>query len=414
MIRLSVRLKTLAAMLIIGNAGAVEAQEVYDTAILEQWQPKYQRSTQRILDEVILPAMSIAEKRRLGGTPPVFFPLWSEIDARSYPLTFYAHRGAITMPIASLKFLDDLCTAYAWLQINGYGIETVSEYTAILRFGEEPPGGFPPPLEALQIPLNALDDPRVDDLALGHFVTARTFLLAHELGHVLYRHTPVSKEQSRRNEQEADRFAFELMGRTALPPIGALFFFMADAHWSHFEQNQDATHPMSGDRVRSAAAWADDPDLAQQFAALGELMDDPDIRLGFVAAGKAGNLAALAPRRPGELPSTTPTSDTPHGNDIDVFAGSYRGYFTQAPDQAEMPIELVLERSGERVDGWYAFGLGVGVIEGTVVGNRLYFEWEWADSYGKGVLYADGANSFSGTWGYREASDGAGTWVGSR
>ena len=88
------------------------------------------------------------------------------------------------LPALSLKFLDDLCTAYAWLQIKGYSLETVSEYTAILKYGRPPPGGFPPharnvhdrqqdtparrraddrdrycrPLKALHIPENALDE----------------------------------------------------------------------------------------------------------------------------------------------------------------------------------------------------------------------------------------------------------------
>lgn len=397
-------------------AVATEARAVYDRATLSEWQPRYERSTTRIFNEVILPAMTQAERRQLGRVPPIDFPLRPAGDWSAYPLAFYVpgDRRAITMPISSLKFLDDICTAYAWLQRNGYAIETVSEYSAILRFAKEPPGGFPPPLEALGVPANALDDPRVDELALGHFVTARTFLLAHELAHILYRHSAASYERSRRNEAEADRFAFQLMGRTPLPPTGALLFFMADAHWSYIEENPNATHPMSGARVRSAAQWVDDPAFARQLVELGRVMDDPDIRNGFVATGRAGDLAALAPRRPGELPRRTTVRSSPDGGEDTAFNGHYVGYFTQAPNPGQIPVELVLERSGDRVSGWYSFGLGIGRIEGSIAGSRLDFDWEWANNYGRGVLHAADARSFRGTWGYREANRGAGDWVGQR
>jgi hypothetical protein len=409
---------TFFALTLLASVTAVEARDVYDDATLAEWQPRYQRSTERIFHEVILPALTVAEERALGEPPPIEFPLRAAGEwTRDYPLAFYVpgDRRVITMPIASLKFLDDICTAYAWLQINGYGLETVSEYTAILRFADkEPPGGFPPPLEALQIPANALDDPRVDELALGHFVTARTFLLAHELGHVLHRHAAHSYEQSRQNEREADRFAFQLMERTPLPPIGALLFFMADAHWSHVEENPNATHPMSGDRVRAAAQWVDDPDFAHQLGELGTFMDDPEIRAGFLATGKAGNFAALAPRQPGELPRLASARARSQHDDAHAFQGRYAGSMTQESDPAPIPLEVEFQRNGSQVRGLYTFGLGIGRIEGTVAGNRLDFAWEWAGNYGRGVLYAGDSDSFEGTWGYREASEGAGIWVGER
>jgi hypothetical protein len=397
------------------GATAVEARDIYDDAALRRTQASHQRTTQRIFDEVVLPAMTEAEKSQLGAVPPIDFPLRPAGDSKDYPLAFYVppHRRAITMPIASLKFLDDICTAYAWLQINGYSLETISEYSAMLRFANEPPGGFPAPLEALGIPANALDDKQVDNLALGHFVTARTFLLAHELGHVLYAHRGGSMEHRRQNEIEADRFAFRLMGRTVLPPIGALLFFMADAHWSYLEENPQATHPMSGSRVEAAAQWVDDPAFAQQLRQLGRLLDDPDIRYGFVATGKAGDFSALAPRRPGEPPRSG-AMRTGSAAATGIFQGRYSGHFTQQPDPAEIPVEVVLERNGDRVTGWYSFGLGIGRIDGKVAGGRLDFDWEWAGNTGRGVLRAPDANSFEGTWGYRESADGAGVWFGAR
>jgi hypothetical protein len=51
----------------------------------------------------------------------------------------------IVLPVFSLKFLDDVCTAYAWLQVKGYSREAVSEYTAILQYGSML-GHLPPAL----------------------------------------------------------------------------------------------------------------------------------------------------------------------------------------------------------------------------------------------------------------------------
>jgi hypothetical protein len=387
--------------------------QLYDTATLNSWGERYKRSTTKILDEVIWPALLNEEKHRLGREPVLDFPLYAEGERRLQALAFYvpANHQRIVFPLFSLKFLDDLCTAYAWLQINGYSLETISEYTAILKYGKPPAGGFPPPLTALGIPENALDNPQVDELALGHFVTARTFLLLHEMGHILYNHKARTFAESIRDEQQADRFAVTVMRRTPLPPLGILVFFMADAHWSGFPASGSDTHPLSGARVRALADSLDNPNLAKQMRELGKLLDDPEIRAGFVATGKAGDLAALAPRGPGALPRRR--VDTASQRRDALFNGSYRGEFVQFLDPKAIAVELILERQGDRVYGRYTFGLGMGAIKyGKVEGNRLYFEWEWAGNYGRGVLEGHDDGSFAGTWGYREAKSGAGTWTG--
>jgi hypothetical protein len=47
-----------------------------------------------------------------------------------------------------------------------------------------------------------------------------------------------------------------------------------------------------------------------------------------------------------------------------------------------------------------------------VVGNRLYFEWQWARNFGKGMFEPHDNQSFAGTWGYGQSSSGAGMWTG--
>ncbi len=413
----------LAALSIASPGSAADLTGMYDPSTLRYWGERYPRSTRKILDEVIWPALLTEEKRRLGGKPALEFPRYAEYDASRYPLAFYARgdRASIVFPLFSLKFLDDLCTAYAWLEVRGYSLETVSEYTAILSYGEPPAGGFPSPLEALGIPEDALADREVDELALGHFVTARTFLLLHEMGHLLYRHRALSLARSVQNEREADRFAAEVMPRTRLPPLGMLVFFMADAHWSAFPASGPHTHPLSGERVRALADHLEDPDLARRMRDLGALLDDPEIRAGFLATGKAGDLAALAPRRPGDLPrrrtgKASATSPAPVDRaplDRALFDGVYQGDLVQYLAPRPMAVELVLERHGDDVTGRYSFGLGFGRIEGRARGKVLHYDWRWSGNFGRGVL-EDQDGRITGTWGYQGNESGAGTWRGQR
>jgi hypothetical protein len=394
------------------QVNAADPSSLYKQSTLEYWGKRYERSTTKILEQVIWPVLLSDEKSQLGHKSVLEFPLYAEGEARQHALAFYvpADRNSIVFPIFSLKFLDDLCTAYAWLKIKGYSLETISEYTAILKYGELSPDDIPSPLQALGVPENALDDPQVDELALGHFVTARTFLLLHEMGHVLYGHQARTFAESVRNEQQADRFAATVMQRTPLPPLGIMIFFLADAHWSGFPASGRDTHPLSGERVKELANYVDDRNLARMLRKFGDLLDDPDVRAGFVATGKAGDLSALAPRRPGELPRVQikPSEGTP----TTFFEGFYRGEFVQFPEPEPTAIELSLERRNNYVQGRYSFGLGVGTIKGTVESKQLYFNWKWAGNYGQGIFKIRKDGSFTGTWGNREVRSGAGTWSG--
>jgi hypothetical protein len=78
-------------------------------------------------------------------------------------------------------------------------------------------------------------------------------------------------------------------------------------------------------------------------------------------------------------------------------------------------MELILERQGNNVKGKYSFGVGIGTLSGTIVGNILHFDWNWAGNQGRGKFVSrDGGNAFDGTWGYRDSADSAGTWNGLR
>lgn len=115
------------------TACARDMSSMYETAVLEQWGSRYRASTNKILTEFVYKYLTAEEKRRLAGIP-IEFPLMAEGRLKGDPLVFYVPPGhsRVVFPIFSVKFLDDLSTAYAWLQVNNYVIDTISEYTAML------------------------------------------------------------------------------------------------------------------------------------------------------------------------------------------------------------------------------------------------------------------------------------------
>jgi hypothetical protein len=390
--------------------GSADFSNLYDAGTLRYWQARYQTSTTKILDQVIRPALYPQEARRLAGVP-LDFPLLPDADMRGNPLAFYVPPdfSRVVLPVSSLKFLDDLCTAYAWLQINGYVIDTVSEYAAMLKYKNFRGAPYPRPLAALHIPANALDDKRVDELALGHFVTARTFLLLHELGHVYHR-PPV---QSLENEKAADAFAAQVMPRTGLPPLGALVFFMADASWAGYPP-EPGTHPLSGSRLLALASRMEDRELADGIARIGADLDDRELRASIALTGRSTDETTLMPRR-GHLQMRVPLAATQAATTL-AFDGRFAGMASQDADPgSQFAIELILRRSGNRVTGQYSFGLGLGIIDGTVEGSTLQLHWRWGGREGVGILRAtaDG-RSFTGTWGYGTEIRGGGTWAARR
>jgi hypothetical protein len=81
-------------------------------------------------------------------------------------------------------------------------------------------------------------------------------------------------------------------------------------------------------------------------------------------------------------------------------------------DPEPRPIEATFQRQGDPVTGHYTFGLGVGSINGQIFDQKLQFDWNWSGNYGRGELTGEAGGGFIGTWGYQEATAGAGTWTG--
>jgi len=418
-----------------GAAAAADLSNLYDQSTLEYWQGRYSTSTQRTLDLIL--KNNPAYRERLAGVQ-LALPLFAEGADRGNALQFwstYPSQPTVHLPVLSLKFLDDLSTAYAWLDVNGYAVETVSNYVAMVAYrrpADFPGQRFPQPLTAL-IPNdgNPLGNQRVNDLSLAILVSARAFIIGHELGHIYYTHVPyqalpadtrAAKSQS--NEIQADQFGLELLRSTGLPPLGMILYFMAAANW---DPSTPTTHPLTGDRLKALAqqlhsnadgfAHGDPSELARvEFVAQGlaTIADDlelPDVRTSPAIVGPRTDLGSLRPHRPHQFMGEASADLRKVG--APPFNGIYNGVMTRSVngETEELPVEAILQRNGDGVAGRFAFGVGEGELRGAVVGPALYFNWQSGDSFGKGVVEttSDGSG-FSGTWGYRNSHDGGGIW----
>jgi hypothetical protein len=239
-------------------ATAAQAQparmiDIYDSSTLTYWQARYQGSMQRMLDQALLPVFAPNEVAALSGlrlqVPQLAdypFDFWSRSDMR-----------VVFMPASGLKFLDDIATAYTWLSSHGYSEETIEDYVVMLRYKPSSawPEGHPPsPLRALGVPDAAADDNR----ALSLFNSMRAFILAHEIGHVLHRHSCSMVAY----ENEADAFALDVMARAGELPVGAVLFFTISTLWFQepgarsdpFAQcGHGNDHPISAERLYAIA-----------------------------------------------------------------------------------------------------------------------------------------------------------------
>lgn len=319
------------------TASANSFAYMYDIRTLHQEKPRYE---QRIGDlyQIIASLLTAQERRALAGVR-IEVPL---IGAQAgTPLDFYTMgqvgRAAVFMPVFSLLFLDDLATAYAWLQHHDYSLETVEEYITMLRHkkaSEFSGGRYPPPLKALQIPPDALSNERVKTLALSLRNETYAFILLHELGHVLYRHPGydgIPTETTRNHEAEADRFTLMMLERANTMPRGMILWFMAhvnamtskgqlmaekivksDADWQMYLKTW-ATHPLTVERLSAIAlyldGWASRVGPGNQRDVLGVIaskiaymvgeLGDPDLQRCVVGVGHRADPATMAPRRIG-------------------------------------------------------------------------------------------------------------------
>ncbi len=408
-------------------AFATEAP-AYDDALLAEWQQRYPRGILYNFREVILPRLDADERRALENVG-FRFPL--RIDRRE-PFAFAAdsQNRTIFMSIQSLKFLDEANIAIAWLDRNGYSIESVYNYLTMLRNWQAatPP---PPLLSTLCIPDDALDDTEVDSLAQKSFSTAVVFILLHELGHIYFNHRGyegVEPAVARANESAADAFALKTLARIGDVPLGVvnLFLAMAYLHESRTDFSSDSahamqlaarTHPLSAERLRIFAdalqASADgysgsgltQLEIVTTAAQIRVIAQNfLDIQQLTALVGQTIRPEDLGPVRPGEkLGRSCHDTVALQG----AFSGLFRG--TIMVNGVEFDLQVEMARSGDNVRGRSSYGIGVSEFEGVIDGDTLHYRWRLGGNVGRGILTRT-ANGYAGSWGNgNSATDGGAT-----
>ena len=389
------------------------SSKIYDDKTLEKWKARYDESMNKIYRQWIYPKLSVDEKNKLANID-ISIPI--SVD-KYEPVSFLRRVGTsqVIMSAQSLKFLDDISTAYAWLHVNGYSVETATDYVAMLRYqgrDQFPGKRYPLPLDTLQIPDNALSDPEVDKLALRLFNGARTYILAHEIGHIIYDHPgydEISRKDAVKNEIDADKFALDVIERidsSGIFFLGIILYHQVYSHWNW--DNNNSTHPTSASRIRTISSRENNISMSVLLQDLASSLEDEETQNSTRISSENRDIRTLAPRRPGEL------SDLPIDNSLELlpFQGNYSGYYTRyLPGEEEvLPVKVQLQRNGNKVFGVFNFGLGDGKIVGEIDNNVLYFDWNWYTKKGKGELRSIDNIYLRGSWGYLSDYEDGGEW----
>ena len=427
-------------------AAKKDFRELYDANALGDWATRYPDNIRWNYENLLLDNMTREDRQAVRGLE-LRFPLVPPPEHCDMPFAFCALASPpqITLPILSIKFFDDLAMASAFLEVHGFSQETIFDYIALLKYGSPgrcPGGVFPAPLSALQVPNDALENRRVDDLSQKIAKSSLVWVLAHELGHVRLQHgyDRISRQQAQENETEADAFATELFRRAGVLPAGMTLLFMMLAHLaphrgdyasdSEWQVSQaEATHPVSTERMQAMAATfrkspsdfvAGEPTpnpemvlyVAGEIEKIARFSEDPSLQRFIRLRGLAVTPEALAPR----------ASNDPFGPlrvRLDrrrpemPFDGLFEGTHTRAlaaGGEESLDACVLLERGGDRVEGRFNFGMGEGVLKGTAAGDALAYDWEFGDVIGRGELRCDQGGELTGVWGYGDSHDGGGSW----
>jgi hypothetical protein len=399
---------------------------VYSDTLLAEWQQRYPRGILSNYNGVILPRLDPADRRMLEGMT-FEFPLRIE-NREPFAFAADAQGRTIYMSVQSLKFLDDVSIAIAWLNRNGYTMESLTNYFVMLRHWKDT---APPPLllPTLCIPPDALDNREVDELAQKSFSTAIFFVMLHEIGHVVYRHggyKGVDAAVARAREEQADAFALKVMARVGDAPLGVVNLFLAMAYL--FESRTDfssdtaherrlaaRTHPLSAKRLRTFADTLEKTAADYTGSGLSRVVivgtaaqirivaqNYLDIQRLSAMIGRSIGPSDLGPMRTGEKigrPCAGPVSAG------EPFSGRLTGTITI--NNVEFDLDAEMTRSGSRVAGRYSYGAGISKMEGIVEGDTLHYRWRLGQDAGKGVLRHAGG-SYEGSWGNGEDSNGGG------
>jgi hypothetical protein len=238
MFRLIVTICAFFSLVIPHYALGKDLSSMYGERALSSWKERYSENINWNFEHVIKQALTPQEREFLENVN-LEFPL---IGNAREPFEYYAKveysakiknlRRSVVVPIFSIKFLDDLAIAGAWLAVRGFGFpsEVIREYVAMLKYkkaSEFPTGNYSPPLKALHIPETPLDDPTVDDIAQKIVKLSIVYVICRELGHLyLNRHLrpPATMKENIDEAIRSDTFAMEILRRIGTPPILTYLF----------------------------------------------------------------------------------------------------------------------------------------------------------------------------------------------
>lgn len=425
----AVGLMVLSAVITGIARGQSLSPEFADDLLLSR-KPIYEEGLRSNLETVILPRLSETEKARLAAIE-LEFPM-RVADAE--PVAFATDGRRIVMSVSSIRFLGEISIAVAWLQLNGYTLESLTNYALMLRHGRM---GAPPPapMHALCVPSAAVNDPQVDRLAGKIFSNMLVFILLHEMGHIIYGHLEDAGDdlaRERTQESDADGFALDVMARIGDSPLGIVPYFTVIAHMTRGRDDfpsdaayhaylESRRHPIDAERLRmvaenvreKAAAYA--PTLAEgrlgfelvaiQIGFIAGTLADPASQQLMGLIGGTATEANLAPLRPGEKLGAPCDGHPPLGDG--VFAGFYGGTFVGGNTSFE--ANAVFRQHGSHVTGAMSYGAGTVTFEGEAREQVLQGTWSLAKDQGRAVLTLDESGTLRGSSGYGEANTGGGT-----
>jgi len=255
---------------------------MYSTQTLEEAANIYSESLRAIWTEDLIARLPDSQ-RQAARAVSLNIPIYGH---RAQPLEYYAkaREHEVTIPIFSVKFLDDVCTAFAYMARHNCDPGVISDYVGMLRYqnsASEPAKRFPSPVSALGLPSNPLNDPSVKKSSGNALKSTVYFLMAHELAHVLYTHRSydtITPAEAQAQEFQADSFALEIMARIGVPPVALAHFFAIASRFeaapgdfstpSGFEAylREQSTHPLTSERLSRVSGCI--RDKADQFIRL--------------------------------------------------------------------------------------------------------------------------------------------------
>lgn len=322
-VRRALQAAVFAAALGGGPLLAQDVGRLYSQSELADAGSRYAPNLQAMWDVDFLTRLTPAERQRAGAVT-LHLPL---VGAQRLPLDFYAlaAQRQVFLPIASVKFLDDVFIAMAYYDRRGCSMEAVFDYMGVLR---ERPAALPgSPRAALGVPANVLDDAVVDDVTQKLLKSAVYFIATHEYAHVMYHHqgyASITAREAQRQETEADAFALEAMRRIAVAPLAMAHFFALASRWEGSPADFDsageyetylqrrASHPVSAQRILAVAdalqenantyaRLQPDPPAwerlflsdAGKLRAIGQMLDDRAMRRALTVRARSLDPATL-------------------------------------------------------------------------------------------------------------------------